>query len=61
MSFFDRLLGREQKALTMSERGELPGLASLQYTKHSFTPVTNFTQAYRLWKENPVAQGCTQE
>ena len=60
MSFFDRLLGREQKALTMSERGELPGLASLQYTKHSFTPVTNFTQAYRLWKENPVAQGCTQ-
>ena len=60
MSFFDRLLGREQKALTVSERGELPGLASLQYTKHSFTPVTNFTQAYRLWKENPVAQGCTQ-
>ncbi len=60
MSFFDRLLGREQKALTMSERGELPGLASLQYTKHSFTPVTNFTQAYKLWKENPVAQGCTQ-
>lgn len=60
MSIFDRLLGREQKALTVSERGELPGLASLQYTKHSFTPVTNFTQAYRLWKENPVAQGCTQ-
>jgi HK97 family phage portal protein len=60
MSLFDRLLGREQKALTVSERGELPGLASLQYTKHSFTPVTNFTQAYRLWKENPVAQGCTQ-
>lgn len=60
MSIFDRLLGREQKALTISERGELPGLASLQYTKHSFTPVTNFTQAYRLWKENPVAQGCTQ-
>lgn len=60
MSFFDRLLGREQKALTVSERGELPGLASLQYTKHSFTPVTNFTQAYKLWKENPVAQGCTQ-
>jgi HK97 family phage portal protein len=60
MSIFDRLFGREQKALTMSERGELPGLASLQYTKHSFTPVTNFTQAYRLWKENPVAQGCTQ-
>lgn len=60
MSIFDRLLGREQKALTVSERGELPGLASLQYTKHSFTPVTNFAQAYRLWKENPVAQGCTQ-
>lgn len=60
MSIFDRLLRREQKALTVSERGELPGLASLQYTKHSFTPVTNFTQAYRLWKENPVAQGCTQ-
>lgn len=60
MSIFDRLLGREQKALTVSERGELPGLASLQYTKHSFTPVTNFNQAYRLWKENPVAQGCTQ-
>lgn len=60
MSIFDRILGREQKALTVSERGELPGLASLQYTKHSFTPVTNFTQAYRLWKENPVAQGCTQ-
>lgn len=60
MSIFDRLLGREQKALTVSERGELPGLASLQYTKHSFTPVTNFTQAYKLWKENPVAQGCTQ-
>lgn len=60
MSIFDRLLGREQKALTVSERGELPGLASLEYTKHSFTPVTNFAQAYRLWKENPVAQGCTQ-
>lgn len=60
MSIFDRILGRQQKALTISERGELPGLASLQYTKHSFTPVTNFAQAYRLWKENPVAQGCTQ-
>ncbi len=59
MGIFDRLFRTQEKQLTLSERGELPGLATLAYTKHSFTPVTNFAQAYRLWKENPVAQGCT--
>jgi HK97 family phage portal protein len=59
MGIFDRIFRTNEKQLQLSERGELPGLATLAYTKHSFTPVTNFAQAYRLWKENPVAQGCT--
>jgi HK97 family phage portal protein len=59
MGIFDRIFRTNEKQLQISERGELPGLATLAYTKHSFTPVTNFAQAYRLWKENPVAQGCT--
>jgi HK97 family phage portal protein len=59
MGIFDRIFRTNEKQLQLSERGELPGLATLAYTKHSFTPVTNFAQAYRLWKDNPVAQGCT--
>jgi len=59
MGIFDRIFRTNEKQLQLSERGELPGLATLAYTKHSFTPVTNFAQAYKLWKENPVAQGCT--
>lgn len=59
MGIFDRIFKTNEKQLQLSERGELPGLATLAYTKHSFTPVTNFAQAYKLWKENPVAQGCT--
>ena len=59
MGIFDRIFRTNEKQLQLSERGELPGLATLAYTKHSFTPVTNFAQAYKLWKDNPVAQGCT--
>jgi HK97 family phage portal protein len=59
MGIFDRVFQTNKKNLTLSERGELPGLATLSYARHSFTPVTNFAQAYKLWKDNPVAQGCT--
>jgi len=29
------------------------------WTKHSFTPIVNWSGAYKMWKANPVAQACT--
>lgn len=52
----------ESKAATIREHdgaGPLPAKVDLTYTRHSFTPVTDWAGAYKLWKENPVAQGCT--
>lgn len=38
---------------------DLPGIVGDVWSRHSFTPVTNWNEAYKLWKANPIAQGCT--
>jgi hypothetical protein len=36
-----------------------PILTTTMWTRHSFTPVTDFPMALRMWKSNPIAQACT--
>ena len=38
---------------------DLPSVVGDIWSRHSFTPVTNWNEAYKLWKANPIAQGCT--
>lgn len=38
---------------------DLPSIVGDIWSKHSFTPVTNWAEAYKMWKANPIAQGCT--
>ena len=38
---------------------DLPPAITTVWTRHSFTPITNWSGAYRAWKSNPVAQACT--
>jgi len=38
---------------------DLPSIVGDIWSKHSFTPVTNWNAAYTMWKANPIAQGCT--
>ena len=36
-----------------------PILTTTMWTRHSFTPVTDFPMALCMWKSNPIAQACT--
>lgn len=38
---------------------DLPPALTTTWTRHSFSPITNWDSAYRAWKSNPVAQACT--
>jgi hypothetical protein len=38
---------------------DVPAIVGDLWSRHSFTPVTNWPQAYAMWKANPIAQGCT--
>jgi len=38
---------------------DLPAIVGDIWSRHSFTPVTNWPLAYQMWKANPIAQGCT--
>lgn len=40
-------------------QNELPMPLEEVWTKHSFTPIVNWSGAYKMWKANPVAQACT--
>ena len=40
-------------------QNELPMPFEEVWTKHSFTPIVNWTGSYKMWKSNPVAQACT--
>lgn len=38
---------------------DVPAIVGDIWSRHSFTPVTNWPAAYAMWKANPIAQGCT--
>lgn len=38
---------------------DVPAIVGDIWSRHSFTPVTNWPLAYAMWKANPIAQGCT--
>lgn len=40
-------------------QNDLPMPLEEVWTKHSFTPIVNWSGAYKMWKANPVAQACT--
>lgn len=40
-------------------QNDLPTPVGALWQRHSFTPITNWSAAYSLWKTNPVTQACT--